>query len=46
MLVDEFSLEGCTKRSGCNPGQSPGGKIAGQLPGRQYLEYKKYIAYA
>ena len=31
------SLEGCTKRSGRNPGQSPGTQMAGQLSGRQYL---------
>ena len=31
------SLEGCTKRSGRNPGHSPGSQMAGQLSGRQYL---------
>ena len=31
------SLEGFTKRSGRNPGQSPGLEVAEQLPGRQYL---------
>ena len=31
------SLEGCTKRSDRNPGQSPGTLMAGRLSGRQYL---------
>ena len=35
------SLEGCTKRSERNPGQSPGTYIAKQLSGRQYLAYGK-----
>ena len=37
------SLEGCTKRSGCNPGHSPGLQRAGQLSGRQYLDVSLWM---
>ena len=36
------SLEGCTKRSGRNRGQSPRNVDAKQLPGRQYLVLNKH----
>ena len=39
------SLEGFTKRSGRNPGHSPGSNMAGQLSGRQYLDRDSYSAY-
>ena len=32
-----ISLEGCTKRSGRNPGHSPGFGMVAELSGRQYL---------
>ena len=38
------SLEGCTKRSGCNPGHGPGLQRAGQLSGRQYLDVSLWMA--
>ena len=38
------SLEGCTKRSGCNLGHSPGLQRVRQLSGRQYLDMPLWIA--